>query len=179
MTTSPLQKNAIRLTHVVAFDNNRAIGSNNQLPWHIPEDLAHFKRLTAGGVVLMGRKTFDSIGRPLPNRINWVITSDTSWQHANVKTAQTLNDGLLLAMNDVKNSAKPNELFVIGGGQIFAQTLALADVLEISRIHLDSGGDVFYPKFDDEFMLTHQTTLKSKQGIDLSFERYVRLDHNA
>ena len=174
MIKSHLHNNDIQLTHVVAFDNNHCIGSDNQLPWHIPEDLAHFKRLTQGGVVLMGRKTFESIGKPLPNRTNWVITSDTTWQYPTVKTAHTLHDGLLLAINDVKNSDKPNQLFVIGGGQIFTQTLKLADILEISRIDLTTRGDVFYPPFDTQFALIQKNPITSQQGIDLSFERYAR-----
>lgn len=177
MIKTHLNNHRIRLVHVVAFDNNRCIGSNNQLPWHIPEDLAHFKRLTLGGVVLMGRKTFESIGKPLPNRTSWVITSDDTWHYPTVKTAQTLQNGLIGAIDDVKKSYRPNELFVIGGGQIFSQTLKWADTLQISRIDLDSNGDVFYPHFDDQFIITDKQSLTSTKGIALSFECYQRLNH--
>lgn len=163
----------VLLTQVVAFDNERAIGKDNQLAWHIPEDLQHFKKITTGGVVLMGKKTFLSMGKPLPNRINWVITRDKSWQADGVKVAHSLADGLLLALQDVKNSNKNQSLFVIGGGEIFTQTLPIADVLEITRIDLTVGGDVFYPAIPPHFVCVKQTAGTSeKTKTNFVFETY-------
>src|SRR5690606_33653053 len=96
------------LTLVVAYDRNQGIGRDNALPWHLPEDLAHFKRTTSGHAILMGRKTFDSIGRPLPNRRNIVITRDPSWQHAGVQAAGSLAAALALL-------APGEQGFLIGG----------------------------------------------------------------
>lgn len=164
----------IKIVQVVAFDNQYAIGKNNQLAWHIPEDLQHFKEITANGVVLMGRKTFLSIGRALPNRINWVITRDTEWTHDGVKVAHSLSDGLLSALADVKNSQN-NALFIIGGGEIFAQTLPIADELEVTRIDLTVDGDAFYPAIGDEFVLTKSVDgISQKTGTPFVFCTYVR-----
>ncbi|MDO4250600.1 MAG: dihydrofolate reductase [Moraxella sp.] len=170
-----LAKKSIRLVHVVAFDTQHCIGKDNQLAWHIPEDLQHFKALTTGGVVVMGRKTFESMGRPLPNRVNWVITRDKNWTAEGVKIAHSLSEGILLASDDVPKSQQPYTLFIIGGGDIFAQTLAIADTLEVSRIQLDVQGDAFYPVIGDEFVCTHQTHgISAKNGVAYCFESYQR-----
>lgn len=170
-----LSANHITLVQVVAFDNQHAIGKNNQLAWHIPEDLQHFKELTTGGVVIMGRKTFESIGKPLPNRTNWVITRNTAWQHEGVKVAHSLEAALLNASDDAKISQKTNILFIIGGGEIFIQSLPICDRLEITRINLDINGDAFYPTIGNEFTKiseTHGTSQKT--GTKFVFETYLK-----
>lgn len=164
----------IKIAHIVAFDNRHCIGKDNQLAWHIPEDLQHFKTITQNGVVLMGRKTFESIGRPLPNRTNWVITTDKSWRKDGIKIAQSLEDGLLGAMNDVASSGK-DTLFIIGGGQIYKQTLAIMDIIYATKVDLDIGGDAFYPNID-HFALTDSSPIKqdSNSGVAFRFETYKR-----
>lgn len=165
----------IALVQVVAFDNKNAIGKNNQLAWHIPEDLQHFKAITTGGVVVMGRKTFESMGKPLPNRINWVITRDKNWSVAGVKVAHSLTEALKNASLDVKNSEKNQSLFIIGGGEIFAQTLPMCDVLEVTRIDLDIDGDAFYPTIGDDFVkVASQSGVSQKTGTAFTFERYTK-----
>lgn len=166
----------IELVHVVAFDQEHCIGKDNQLAWHVPEDLQHFKAITTGGVIVMGRKTFDSMGKPLPNRTNWVITRDKTWTADGVKIAHSLADALLLASDDVADNQQKNSLFVIGGGEIFKQTLPIMDRLEISRIDVDVQGDAFYPVIPADFRLTKQTHGVSKNGISYCFETYERSD---
>lgn len=170
-----LNSKNIELVHVVAFDRQYCIGKNNQLAWHIPEDLKHFKEITTGGVIIMGRKTFESMGRALPNRINWVITRDKNWTVENVKIAHSLESALELASHDVENHDK-KQLFIIGGGEIFAQTLAIMDRLEITRVDLDVQGDAFYPMITDVFRLCHQISgVCAKNGITYHFETYRQL----
>ncbi|HAV57076.1 MAG: diacylglycerol kinase [Acinetobacter sp. GWC1_38_13] len=140
----------IEVVHVVAMDKNNCIGKGNALPWHISADLKHFKAITQGGVVIMGRKTLESMGRPLPNRVNWVITRDPSWQFEGVKVAHSIEDALNEALTDVQHSEKAS-LFIIGGGEIFTQTLNIADRLELTHVDLDVQGDAHYPKISEDF----------------------------
>lgn len=140
----------IEVVHVVAMDKNNCIGKGNALPWHISADLKHFKAITQGGVVIMGRKTLESMGRALPNRVNWVITRDPSWQFEGVKVAHSIEDALNEALTDVQYSEKAS-LFIIGGGEIFTQTLNIADRLELTHVDLDVQGDAHYPKISEDF----------------------------
>lgn len=140
----------IEVVHVVAMDKNSCIGKGNALPWHISADLKHFKAITQGGVVIMGRKTLESMGRALPNRVNWVITRDPSWQFEGVKVAHSIEDALNEALTDVQHSEKAS-LFIIGGGEIFTQTLNIADRLELTHVDLDVQGDAHYPKISEDF----------------------------
>ncbi len=140
----------IEVVHVVAMDKNNCIGKGNALPWHISADLKHFKTITQGGVVIMGRKTLESMGRALPNRVNWVITRDPSWQFEGVKVAHSIEDALNEALTDVQHSEKAS-LFIIGGGEIFTQTLNIADRLELTHVDLDVQGDAHYPKISEDF----------------------------
>ncbi|TIE02905.1 diacylglycerol kinase [Acinetobacter junii] len=140
----------IEVVHVVAMDKNNCIGKGNALPWHISADLKHFKAITQGGVVIMGRKTLESMGRALPNRVNWVITRDPSWQFEGVKVAYSIEDALNEALTDVQHSEKAS-VFIIGGGEIFTQTLNIADRLELTHVDLDVQGDAHYPKISEDF----------------------------
>lgn len=164
----------IELVQVVAFDRKHCIGKDNQLAWHIPEDLKHFKAITTGGVIVMGRKTFESIGKPLPNRTNWVITRDTNWTADGVKVAHSIDEALQFASLDVKNGDH-NQLFIIGGGEIFSQTLPISDRLEITRIDLDVQGDAFYPLIPDDFTLINsESGMSEKTGTGFVFETYQK-----
>lgn len=160
-----------QIVHVVAIDRKHCIGKDNGLAWHIPEDLKHFKAITAEGVVIMGRKTFESIGRPLPNRVNWVITRDTAWTADGIKVAHSLEDALKLASQDSQNG----KLFIIGGGEIYRQSIELADVLEITRVDLDIQGDAFYPAIPSNFTLIKSSNhISEKSGTPYRFETYTR-----
>ena len=127
------------LTLVVAIERQRGIGMHNSMPWHLPEDLAHFKRVTTGHPIIMGRKTFESIGRPLPNRRNIVITSDTNRHADGVELAPSLDAAI--AMLDGAAAC------IIGGGQIFSQALdrGLAGRAIITEIDRDFACDTFFP----------------------------------
>ena len=163
------------IVHVVAMDQQHCIGKGNDLPWHISADLKHFKEITQGGVVLMGRKTLESMGRALPKRVNWVITRDTNWSFDGVKTAHSIEDALDLAIPDVQASEKPASIFIIGGGEIFKQTMTIADRLELTHVELDVQGDAHYPEIPKEFKkVAGETHIDEKTGIAFEFATYQK-----
>ena len=123
---------------VVAVARNGVIGASGAIPWHLPEDLRRFKALTMGGALIMGRKTFDAIGRPLPGRQSIVVTRDPSWQTDDVATASSLPEALGL----VEPGRAP---YVIGGGEIFRLALPLADRVEITEVDQEPDGDATFP----------------------------------
>ncbi|MBU0993341.1 MAG: dihydrofolate reductase [Proteobacteria bacterium] len=129
------------LTLIVAMTTNRVIGDNNQIPWHIPEELKLFKKITMGHPILMGRKTFESIGRPLPGRTNIVITRDPSYTAKGCDIYQAI---------DAAINAHPDEtIFIIGGAEIFNQTIANADDIYLTLIKKEISGNRFFPEFDE------------------------------
>lgn len=124
---------------VVAVADNGVIGGENRLLWHLPLDLKHFKQLTQGHPVVMGRKTYESIGRPLPNRRNIVITRQAGWQAEGCETAASVPQALELARTT------DEQVFVIGGGEIYRQALPAADVVYLTEVHHAFEGDVTFP----------------------------------
>lgn len=126
---------------IAAMADNRVIGINNQLPWHLPADLKHFKQLTLGKPVLMGRRTFESIGRPLPGRLNIVVTRDRGFSPPGVVVAPSIE----AALGHAEDAA---EVMVIGGASFYAQTLPLAQRLYLTLIHGEFTGDAFFPAWD-------------------------------
>ena len=142
----------VKLSLIVAMAKNRAIGLNNTLPWHLPEDLKYFKSVTMGKPIVMGRKTFDSIGRPLPGRLNIVITRNSEWQHAGVKTASSLQQAMSIAeaqLAEQDDSAGLEEVMVIGGEEIYRTAIDLADRLYITRVQATVQGDAFFPAYNE------------------------------
>ena len=134
----------MKISMIAAMAHDRVIGKDNQMPWHLPADLAHFKRVTLGKPVLMGRKTFESIGRPLPGRRNLVISRNPGYQAEGIEVVGSVEAALaLLAGNSVE------ELMVIGGGHLYAEMLPRADCLYLTRIDLAVEGDTRFPAFDD------------------------------
>ncbi len=163
----------LEVVHVVAMDQKHCIGKGNDLPWHISADLKHFKEITQGGVVVMGRKTLESMGRTLPKRVNWVITRDTDWNFEGTKIAHSIEDALSLAVADVKASEKPESIYIIGGGEIFKQTLSIADRLELTHVELDVQGDAHYPEIPAEFKkIASEQHIDDKTGIAFEFATY-------
>lgn len=137
----------MRLAVIVAQAENRVIGVGNKLPWYLPEDLKYFKRVTLGKPIIMGRKTFESIGRPLPGRCNIVITRDTQWQAEGVVAVT----GPQAAIEQAAAQAEVDgvdEALVIGGAEIYRQMLPLADRLYLTQVHAEVDGDAFFPPFD-------------------------------
>lgn len=128
------------LSLIVAIDRKNGIGIRNTLPWRLPEDLAFFKRTTSGHPIIMGRKTFDSIGRPLPNRRNIVVTRDPAWAREGVERAGSLEEAVRLA--------GAGEVFVIGGAQIYVEAIRMANQLIVTEIDADYECDAFFPAID-------------------------------
>jgi dihydrofolate reductase len=162
------------LSLIAIVARNGAIGRSNALLWRLPEDLKHFKQTTLGSPVVMGRKTWDSIGRPLPGRRNIVVTRDPQWQAPGAERAASLDAALALAQNEPK-------LFVIGGAQIYAQALPLADELVLTEIDADAlDADTFFPAWDREGFTRHPgEEHRSDQGLAYRFVTYRRKPGNS
>ena len=137
----------MKISLIVAVSRNGAIGLNNQLPWYLPEDLKYFKSVTMGKPLIMGRKTFDSIGRPLPGRANIVLTRDPQWISDGVEVVQSVEQALL-AGKIACEAADVDEIMVIGGEQIYRMTLDLADRIYLTQVDADVDGDAFFPDID-------------------------------
>jgi dihydrofolate reductase len=137
-----------RIALIWAMARNRVIGRHNTLPWHLPADMKHFRELTTGHPVLMGRKTFESLGRPLPNRANIVITTDCLYAPQGVHVAHSLDEALALAAALMPPSDPM--VFVIGGENLYAQMLPRADRLHLTLVDAEIDGDAHFPEFDLE-----------------------------
>lgn len=147
----------IKYNIIVCAAENLVIGNNNKIPWHIPEDLRLFKRITTGNILIMGRKTFESIGRPLPSRTSIVVTKNKTSLEKKHKNAPLTSDTKLyfatnldeafLRAEKIKNTNKNKEIFITGGGGIYNQTIERAERLYISRVPLLPEGDTFFPEF--------------------------------
>ncbi len=135
------------LALIWTLPRNRTIGRNNALPWYLPEDLKYFKRVTLGKPVIMGRKTWDSIGRPLPGRSNIVITRDPGFQAAGVRVVGSLDEAIALA-EKICLIDGAEEAVVIGGAQIYALALPRADRLYLTQVHAEVEGDAHFPPLD-------------------------------
>lgn len=156
------------LTIVVATDSRRGIGINNKLPWHLPEDLAFFKRTTSGHPIIMGRKTFESIGRPLPKRRNIVVTRNPGWQHEGAETASSLPSAVALAGE--------GEAFIIGGAQIYAEALPLTQRLIVTEIDKAFDCDAFFPQIDPAVWqeVSREKHHSDANGFDYAYVVYER-----
>jgi dihydrofolate reductase len=150
-----------QLSIIVATDPQGGIGIDNTLPWHLPEDLAFFKRTTTGHPIIMGRKTFDSIGRPLPNRRSIVITRNPDWRHEGVEAVASLDAALALVGQE--------RAYIIGGAQIFEQALAVADELLITEVQRDFACDVFFPRPDPAQWQETAREMHHSDKADLDF----------
>lgn len=161
---------------VVAKSDNNVIGHDNQLIWHLPNDLKHFKEITTGHPIIMGRKTFESIGRALPNRTNIIITRNKNYSIENTKVAHSLNEAIEIAKKI------DEDIFILGGGKIYEQALDLVDILEVTEVHENFEGDTYFPEIDlnvwkEISRIKHHKDEKNK--FDYSFVRYERkLDSN-
>jgi len=157
------------LSVIVAIADNGVIGGGNELLWHIPDDLKRFKKITSGHCVIMGRKTFESIGKPLPNRRNIVVTRNLEFYDEGVEVANSLED----AMEMTKNEA---EAFVIGGGEIYRQALPMASKLYITRVHGKYKGDTYFPEIDpQEWHLIYSEKGNPTINPIYTFEEYIRI----
>jgi dihydrofolate reductase len=158
------------LSIIVAMAKNRTIGVNNTLPWRCPEDLKHFKALTMGHHMIMGRKTFDSIGKPLPGRTTVVVTRDKGLKIEGCLIAHSLQDAISLCAGDA-------EAFIVGGADIYSQSLQLADTLYVTEIQQDVEGDAHFPEFDRNLWqetARDMRTQETPQPLDYHFVTYRR-----
>jgi len=161
------------LSAIVAVSDNLAIGVDNDLPWHMPADLKYFKDTTRGYHVLMGRKSFDSIGRPLPGRTNIILTRQKDFYHSGVTTVHNISDGINYA-----REKGVDKLFVLGGANVYNQTKELWDELHITRIKTQvNNATAFFPELDySKWSLESEDTYKAdeKNPHDYTFCKYVR-----
>jgi dihydrofolate reductase len=159
-----------RLSIIVAMARNRTIGIDNSLPWRLPEDLKHFKALTMGHHIIMGRKTYESIGRPLPGRTTVIVTRDRGYLMDGCLIANSLDDAIKLASVD-------SEAFCVGGANLYAQMLPRADRLYITEIQADYEGDAHFPAFDRQaWRETERESHVSAAGLVYDFVIYDRAD---
>lgn len=158
----------MKLHLIFARAANGAIGKDGVMPWHLPEDLAHFKRTTLGCPVIMGRKTWESLPprfRPLPGRTNVVVTRQRDWQAEGTRVAHSLEEGIALC-GDVPDA------WIIGGADIYAQALPLASTAVVTEIEADFEGDAFAPQFGPEWKETARERHVSATGLKFSFVTY-------
>ncbi|MFW6060895.1 MAG: dihydrofolate reductase [Phycisphaeraceae bacterium] len=158
------------ITIIAAMSENRVIGAGGALPWRLSADLKHFKQLTTGHPILMGRKTFDSIGKPLPNRRNIVLTRDASWSHPGVEIAHSFDGAVAMI--------EPNEeLFVIGGEQIYRLALPEADRMHLTLVHARVQGDAMFPTFPEhqwQLIDQHHHPADERNEHPMTFLHYQR-----
>lgn len=146
--------------HVVAVANNRVIGKDNRLPWHFSADLKFFKQLTMGHTVIMGRKTFESIGKPLPGRSNFVLSRQPR-RDGNVDLFGSIEEAL--------KAVRTPDCFIIGGAEVFQKTLNVIDGIYMTRIYADYEGDTFYPELPGRFKIAETTRLQEQPKIEVLF----------
>ena len=155
---------------IVACTENNVIGRENDMPWHLPADLKHFKAITTGHPIIMGRKTYESIGRPLPKRRNLVITRNPDFKHDGLEIYSSLEEA-------IKNCQTEDECFITGGGQIYKMAMDIADRIYRTRIHTTIDGDTFFPEINQDQWLMYKKEFRpadEKNEHDLSFEYYDR-----
>lgn len=161
------------LSAIAAMAKNRVIGKNGDLPWKIPEDFKFFKDKTSGHIMIMGRKTFDSLGGPLPNRLHVVITRQKDYDPEGAHVFQTIGEALDYCADQVDSGAWPEEVFIIGGGEIYTQMLDSTDRIYLTEIQKDFDGDARFPEFSrdefEEIERSHRT-----QPVPFDFVTYER-----
>ena len=160
----------MRVSIIAAMDRNRLIGNNNQLPWHLPADLAHFKKVTMGKPIIMGRKTYESIGRPLPGRTNIVLTRSADFHAEGVVIAESLEQAL-------EHAAGNDEVMIIGGSSVYELALPEADRLYLTHIREAYQGDAWFPDFNPgqwRAVASEEHGADDKNPCNYSFVTYDR-----
>jgi dihydrofolate reductase len=149
---------------IVAMSKNRVIGNSNTLIWHLPEDLKRFKQLTTGNTIVMGRKTYESIGKPLPNRRSIIITRDTDYSVEGCEVVNSLEEALLLSNSDC---------FIIGGGEIYRQSIDVADRIYLTLINKEFEGDTSFPEIKDWVEVSSENFVTDYFGYSfIEYERF-------
>lgn len=161
----------LKISLIVAAAENNAIGKNNQMLWHLPNDFKYFKKITTDHSIVMGRKTFDSIGKALPNRRNIVISRNQDFKAEDVDVANSLEEVLLYCRDE-------REIFIIGGAEIYKQALPLAQMIYLTRVHTSLAGDAFFPSLPSgEWKLVSEEYHEAdeKHAFAYSFEVYEKI----
>ena len=149
---------------IVAMSKNRVIGDSNTLIWHLPEDLKRFRQLTTGNTIVMGRKTYESIGKPLPNRRSIIITRDTDYSVEGCEVVNSLEEALLLSNSDC---------FIIGGGEIYRQSIDIADRIYLTLINKEFEGDTSFPEIKDWVEVSSENFVTDDFGYSfIEYERF-------
>ena len=157
---------------IAAVAANRIIGKDNDLVWRLPADLRHFKNITSGHYIIMGRKSFESIGKPLPNRTSIIITRNPDYKQEGALVANSLEAALEKAEND-----KQDKVFILGGGQIYRNALSISDYMYITELHESFEGDTLFPEIDQAIwreVLREDFPADEKNRYDYSFVEYMR-----
>jgi dihydrofolate reductase len=160
------------ITLVVALGRNREIGKDNQLLWHMPKDLQHFKDITSGHPIVMGRKTYESIGKPLPNRTNIVVSRKQNWFEEGILIVGSLKEALKFAKKI------DDEVMVIGGADIFKQTIEVADKLQVTLVDESFEADTFFPVINEKdwaLVAEEKHEKDEKNSFNFSFQTYERI----
>ncbi len=155
---------------IAAVAENNALGKNNDLLWHLPNDFKRFKEITSGHHIVMGRKTFESFPKPLPNRTHVIITRQKDFQFEGCIVVSDLEKAIAAC-------TKTEDIYIIGGGEIYTQSISFADQLDITRVHHSFDADVYFPEIDPEIWeLTNETfnTKDEKHLFDYTFQTFVR-----
>ena len=164
------------LTIIAAAAENNALGKDNQLVWHLPEDFKRFKSLTSGHYIIMGRKTFESFPKPLPNRTHVIISRQKDYQAP---------EGCIVVsdLQEAINACpKDEEVFIIGGGQIYKQSIDLVDKIDLTRVHTTVEADTFFPEIDEtkwELIFEEFHPKDEKHNFDFTFLTYIKVNHKS
>jgi dihydrofolate reductase len=167
-----------KISIIVAMDSKRGIGKENGLMWHIPEELKRFQQITTGYPIIMGRKTFESIGKALPRRTNIIITRDEDFAKDHPELDQGSTVMIVHSLDEAIKQAQiidQDEIFIIGGGQIYQQSLALADKIYLTVVEGDLQADVFFPEFEDKFKKVSESEVQESNGYKYKFLEYKKL----
>ena len=163
-----------KINIIVAASNNNVIGKCNDIPWKLPTDLKYFKKITENSTVIMGRKCWESIPekfRPLPNRINVIATRDSNFKANGAITIKDLDN----VLNSLKNNDKDNNVFIIGGSEIYKQSFSFADKLYLTRVLADIDGDVYFEGFNEsEWVMVNRGDIIEENGLRFVFEYYEK-----
>lgn len=159
------------LSIIAAMDEKRGIGKDNTIPWHLPQDLERFKKITMGHPIIMGRKTHQSIGRALPGRRNIIITRDEQYLATGCVVCHTLETAIEMAKTE-----EQEEIFIIGGAQIYAQAIDSADTLYLTLVKGTYGADAFFPEYEGQFTVVKKSPEQEETGYRYMF---VELKRNA
>ena len=158
------------ITLIAAAAENNALGKDNDLLWHLPEDFKRFKQITSGHYIIMGRKTFESFPKPLPNRTHIIITRQEEYLVEGCLVVHSLEDALEIAPQN-------EEIFIIGGAQIYKQALPFADKIDLTRVHIELDADAFFPEFNTSewnLVFSEKHFKDEKHQFDYTFETYIK-----